>query len=79
MSCESCGSDRIASVDAKCSDRFSMDIDDRNVVKGDYVPRDYNIGGGDYVRFGYCLDCGQMEGEWPVEPSEIEETETEDE
>lgn len=31
----------------------------------DYVPSDLNIGGGDYLSFDVCLDCGQMQGEWP--------------
>jgi hypothetical protein len=26
-----------------------------------YVPRDLGIGGGDYVKLSYCLDCGQIQ------------------
>ena len=73
MTCERCGSERIASINAKCSDLFNMSIGTCEVIRGDYVPTDYNIGGGDYVRVGYCLDCGQMEGDWPVEKGDIED------
>lgn len=31
------------------------------------------IGGGDYVEFDYCLDCGQIQGTFPVPKHEIEE------
>lgn len=26
-----------------------------------YVPRDLGIGGGDFVRFSVCLECGTMQ------------------
>lgn len=32
-----------------------------------------NIGGGDYLVFAYCLDCGQMQGEWPLKKTELED------
>jgi len=38
-----------------------------------YVPRDMGIGGGDYVKFSYCADCGQIQGEFPVKLEEIYE------
>jgi hypothetical protein len=37
-----------------------------------YVPRDLGIGGGDDVHFDYCLDCGQIQGKFPLLPSEME-------
>jgi hypothetical protein len=30
-----------------------------------YVPDDMGIGGGDYVEFDYCLQCGQIQGRFP--------------
>jgi len=30
------------------------------IIKG-YVPHDFNIGGGDYIDFRYCLDCGRIQ------------------
>ena len=32
-----------------------------------YVPRDINIGGGDYLGFNFCMTCGKMVGEFPIE------------
>ena len=64
MSCRRCGKDRLASISAKCSDCFSM------VAKGKefqgYVPDNIGIGGGDYVEMKYCLECGQIQGKFPV-------------
>jgi hypothetical protein len=37
-----------------------------------YVPRDIGIGGGDYLKMSYCLDCGQIQGEFPLENTELE-------
>jgi hypothetical protein len=31
-----------------------------------YVPSKMGIGGGDYMEFSYCLDCGQIQGKFPV-------------
>lgn len=64
MSCK-CGSSRIAEINAKC--------------KHGYVPHDMGIGGGDYIRFEYCLDCGVMIGNFPLPKTEIETTTDENE
>jgi hypothetical protein len=67
--CQKCKSKRILSVSAKCADlcwvRYPNGTESR-----DYVPDIPNIstpeGGGDYVEFDLCLDCGQVQGKWPV-------------
>ena len=38
-----------------------------------YVPRDLGIGGGDDVQLAYCLDCGQIQGKFPLPPTQMEE------
>ncbi len=38
----------------------------------DYVPRDLEIGGGDDVLLDYCLDCGPIQGEFPLPPTVME-------
>ncbi len=66
MSCQRCKSERILTVDAKCSDCCSCSINDHE--SDGYVPTDVIIGKdgyGDYVRFSLCLDCGQMHGKFP--------------
>lgn len=35
-----------------------------------YVPDDIGIGGGDYVEFTWCLECGQIQGQFPLETPE---------
>ena len=75
----SCGSYRIASIFAKCSDRFHVKIKTiKSSVEHDgYVPRDLGIGGGDDVSIRYCLDCGQIQGDFPLPFSKLESSEDE--
>lgn len=70
MSCQRCKSTRVADISTKCSDRCNVVIGNYN--KSDYSPSDMGVGGGDYVRFRWCLECGQIQGEWPLEKSEAE-------
>ena len=32
------------------------------------------IGGGDYIEFSYCGDCGQIQGDFPLAPTKMEES-----
>lgn len=63
-----CGSTRVARVNAKCSDMCSIGYGAK--LYDGYVPSGIGItkrgGGGDYVEFDYCLDCGQMQGKFPI-------------
>ncbi len=65
-----CGSERIAEIGAKCSDCCGVKIGTR--IQDGYVPRDLGVGGGDYVEFKWCLDCGQIQGVFPLPKSELE-------
>ena len=60
-----CKSDRINSVNAKCNDMCFIETND--VDQDGYVPRNLNIGGGDYIYFRYCGDCGQIQAEFPLD------------
>jgi hypothetical protein len=73
VSCQRCQSHRVANAGGKCSDMgyFQMGSIDHD----GYLPSDVGIGGGDYVEIRYCLDCGQMQGSWPVAESDIEKGE----
>ena len=62
MNC--CDNPRIALVSAKCSDLCSVTVDGQ--THDGYVPDDMGIGGDDYVRFHYCLECGKIHGDWPL-------------
>jgi len=56
---------------AKCADRFFCSIG--NNEHNDYPPEDIGLGGGDYVKGKLCLDCGQLQGKWPLPISELEQ------
>lgn len=70
VSCQRCGSHRVAQAGGKCSDLgyFYMGSIDHD----GYVPEGVGIGGGDDVDITYCLDCGQMQGTFPLPISDIE-------
>jgi hypothetical protein len=70
MSCCRCKSERVLGITAKCSDCCSTQLWDRE--HQGYVPCGVGIGGGDYVEFSVCLDCGQLQGKFPLPPAEIE-------
>lgn len=74
--CFKCESERILRVSGKCSDLVSVEMDDREY--GGYVPEDVGIGGGDYIEFSYCLDCGQIQDSFPVDDPEEFNEEDED-
>jgi len=71
MTCrnEQCKSDRIASVSGKTSDLCFYTY--KGTEKDGYVPCNVGIDGGDYIAFSYCLECGQMQGEFPVPDPEF--------
>jgi hypothetical protein len=78
-SCKRCSSTRILSISGKCSDCFGMLwYDENNKPKeyDGYVPDWTKIGGGDYIEFKYCMECGQIQGEFPITP-EVEDEEEE--
>lgn len=76
MKCIHCESDRIINVGAKCSDLCNVEF---NGVEHDgYVPSDIGIGSGDYIDLDYCLECGKIQGKFPIKnPSFVKEDEYE--
>jgi hypothetical protein len=36
------------------------------------VPGDMEIGHGDYIDVTFCADCGQIQGVFPLPPTELE-------
>ena len=69
MACDVCGSNRVMSVTGKCSDMCGILFQDKDY--DGYVPNDLNIGGGDYIEFDVCLDCGKLQGEFPIEDPKL--------
>ena len=79
MICQRCSSRRVLSVSAKCGDCCGCSIGDKKTDR--YVPQDVLIGKGgwgDYVKFSICLDCGQMQGEFPQPQMKMEQDLTEE-
>jgi hypothetical protein len=69
-----CGSKRIASVNGKTSDCCCVHY--KNADSDGYVPGDIGIGGGDYIEFDYCLDCGRIQSkEFPIKEEAFEQEE----
>lgn len=77
MPCQRCDSRRIVTISGKCADMAHTSIG--NAKENGYVPLDLGVGGGDYIRVKYCLECGQLQGEWPLPQAEIELGSGEDE
>jgi hypothetical protein len=56
-----------------CPDPCKVQIGEK--VQEGYVPTDVVFGKGefkDHIEFDICLDCGQMQGEWPNPLTSIE-------
>lgn len=79
--CQKCESDRIFQFCAKSSDLNTFNYK-YGESKDGYLPYIDKICGGDYVRMKVCLECGQVQGKFPVEypkdEEEIDEDELED-
>ena len=71
---ERCDSDQIVSIGAKCSDMCNVKWPSGKEVYDEGAPCEINIGGGDYVEFEMCLECGKVQGTFPVaEPKDPED------
>ena len=78
MPCRNCASERLSVVSSKTSDRASIEILGGREHDG-YLPDDMGIGGGDYIEFEYCLECGAIQGEFPLPHCALESEEDADE
>lgn len=70
MKCRKCESERLAEVKGKCSNNCLVKF--AGFETEGSIPEDLGIGGGEYLRFDICLNCGQMQGEFPTPPSYLE-------
>ncbi len=67
MTCtkKKCRSERIAHFTARCKDMFWWKSD-KTTIEGYVNTPGGELGGGDEVDIHYCLDCGTIQGEFPV-------------
>ena len=65
--CDRCGSMRLMNIIGKVSDRCIVKYPNGEDQIG-YVPTRFGIGGSDYIEFTFCMDCGKIQGSFPVAP-----------
>lgn len=70
MSCDKCNSERVIIAQGHCNDCFCLFQGEKQYFG--YVPEDIGIGCGDDVYFKYCLNCGKIQGEFPLPLSKFE-------
>ena len=64
--CQRCESERLADIQAHHNDLFFLSIESDNInVEADYAPNIEGICNGDDTQFCFCMDCGQIQGEFP--------------
>lgn len=52
-----------------------MEVNGRTNEHEGYVPQEFGVGGGDYIEFSFCLECGQIQrgvGGFPLPLVELE-------
>ena len=76
MACKKCNSERIAFVGGKSSDCSWGSVGTKE-FEG-YIPEDMGVGGGSYIKVEYCLNCGQIQGEFPLPETELESSNEDD-
>ncbi len=64
-----CNSKRIFLISAKSSDCNICIFNGKE--RDGYAPLVNNVCSGDYVDISVCLDCGKVQGKFPVEDPEI--------
>ena len=72
-----CDSDRIFHASAKVSDRCYSTFNGKE--HDGYVPTEIGVGGWDYLRLDICLECGKLQGKFPVPDPEFAMDDEEDE
>jgi len=71
MTCTHCESDRLFKINSHHTDRFTFSYKGESSKFPDYAPRVDNICGGDDVNVCICLNCGTVQGEFPVNDDSI--------
>ena len=74
-----CGSERIAKVGGKCSDLGWFSVPHLNIDHDGYHPNIDGVCESDYVDLSFCLDCGKIQGNFPISDEDIKKVFEEDE
>jgi hypothetical protein len=65
--CQTCKSKNLVCINGKSSDLNEIEEVNGSYHTVGYLPNIANVCGGDYIEFTFCLDCGQIQGKFPVE------------
>jgi hypothetical protein len=63
--CIRCESERLIFVCGKTSDLCHVVFNQSGHKSSGYVPTELGIGGDDYLDFNLCLNCGQVQDDFP--------------
>lgn len=75
MNCDKCNSERVAFLNGKTSDMCQFQYKD--IDTDGYVPQGIIIGDdgyGDYINFHFCLECGKIQGKFPISDKRVRES-----
>jgi len=75
MKCDKCNSERVALLNGKTSDMCQFRYKD--IDTDGYVPQGIIIGDdgyGDYINFHFCLECGKIQGKFPISDKQVRES-----
>ena len=76
MICQRCDSGEVFYIHIECDDKCCF-IKYKDFEKIGYVPFELGIGGGEIFNIKVCLNCGQLQGEFPIDiPKELIQLQT---
>lgn len=62
-----CGSSRWLEISGECDRELSTSININGTKQtGGRIPWNCNVGADECISFTVCLNCGKIQGEWPV-------------
>lgn len=65
--CQTCGSKQLLCISGKHSDCCdAIEVNDQTKSMEGYAPYIDDICGGDYIEITFCMECGQIQGKFPV-------------
>ena len=73
MPCQNCNSERVLLISGILDDNFFACINNKNYIG--YIPDNLGIGWRERISFDYCLNCGQIQGNFPMPTIDLEKEE----
>jgi hypothetical protein len=75
MPCQRCQSERVALINAKCADQCYFEVQEKGLLieRSGYPPILEGLADYKFIHIEVCLDCGQLQGTFPIAPSTVRE------